>query len=101
MSIWFTVYKSSFEPCDIKYLSRALRQDPAIPRCTSKRSRSLCDLTTVQGDSETTLSDHHHSCPDLLELQSLRMLHDNVRKGLCDSVNACTATWLSLDISRL
>ena len=97
MSIQFDVDENNFEPCDIKYLSRALRQDPAIPRRTSKRSRSLCDLTTAQYyTSKTIFTDHHHSCPDLLELQSLHMLHDNVRKGLSDSVNR--ATWLSLDL---
>ena len=74
------------EPCDLKYLSRALRRDPAIPHRTIKRSRSLCDLTTldpqVQCPTKKTFADHHHSCPDLLEIESLHQLRDNLRTSL-------------------
>ena len=93
-----------FKSCDIKYLSRALRRDPAIPHRTIKRSRSLCDLKVGR---EYSLSLYYcllnekppeepgsvYSCPDLLELQSLHMLRDKVREAL---VNNNTALWLRL-----
>ena len=81
----FTVYYSPppLDPCDCKYLSRALRRDPAISPYNLNRSKSLTDLTTVRRrkwlQPLRTFADHHHSCPDLLEIQSLRDVHDTIR----------------------
>ena len=91
-------------PCDCKHLSHALRQDPAITRHSLRRSRSLDDLKSAPASKSTVelirayfkrevrrapysfctthrpLSVHHHSCPDLLELQSLHKLHPRIVK---------------------
>ena len=98
-------------PCDCKHLSHALRQDPAIARHSLRRS--LDDLKCITSKpteaaavraysghiarrapdlfciTRRPLSDHHHSCPDLLELQSLRKLHPRMIEGLSKF-----ATWL-------
>ena len=99
-------------PCDYNHLSHALHQDPAIARHSLWRSRSLDDLKCVSKPTEESviadfrhrarrapssfycttrrpLSNHHHSCPDLLELQSLRKLHPRMIEGLSKS-----AMWL-------
>ena len=84
------------DPCDCKYLSRALRRDPAISPYNLNRSKSLTDLTTVrQRESPEpfrTFADHHHSCPNLLEIQSLRDVHDTIRQDVCP--------WLNLNLSN-
>ena len=95
-------------PCDYKHLSHALHQDPAIARHSLWRSRSLDDLKCVTSKStlesvrayfrhiariapysfcitRRPLSKHHHSCPDLLELQSLRKLHPRMIECLSRS----------------
>ena len=105
-------------PCDCKHLSHALRQDPAITRHSLRRSRSLDDfkcVTSKQAEEAAVgayfrhkarveapwppslicitrrpLSDHHHSCPDLLELQALHELHPRMIEGLSKSA----ARWL-------
>ena len=80
-------------PHDYKYLSRALRRDPAISPYKLNRSKSLTDLTTVkEQDSLKTFTDHHHSCPDLLEIQSLRDIHDTIRQYVCP--------WLNLNLNN-
>ena len=110
------------DPCDCKYLSHALRRDPAISsyNLVMNRSKSLIDLTTAMwpwgedSDQELeslewlkeesdqspvpepsrTFTDHHHSCPDLLEIQSLRDVHDKIRQDnrLCP--------WLNLNLNN-
>ena len=101
-------------PCDCKHLSHALRQDPAITRHSLRRSRSLDDLKCVTKPTKESVlahfarigrliapassccitrqsfSYHHHSCPDLLELQSLRKLHPRMIECLSKFV----ARWL-------
>ena len=103
-------------PCDCKHLSHALRQDPAITRRSLRRSRSLdhlkcvtskqtvesvsdhlVDRAMVDGAPDSFIcfarqpfSCHHHSCPDLLELQSLHHLHSRMIEGLSESA----ARWL-------
>ena len=96
-------------PCDYNHLSHALRQDPAIARHSLWRSRSLDDLKCVTSKltlesvrayfrhrarrapgsfyctTRRPLSNHHHSCPDLLELQSLRKLHPRMIECLSRS----------------
>ena len=100
-------------PCDYNHLSHALRQDPAIARHSLRRSRSLDDFKCVTSEpteesviayfrhkvriasgsfyctTRRPLSNHHHSCPDLLELQSLHKLHPRMIEGLSKS-----AKWL-------
>ena len=101
-------------PCDCKHLSHALRQDPAITRHGLRRSRSLDDLKCVTSKqteesvrayfrhivrvapdssyciTRRPVSVHHHSCPDLFELQSLHKLHPRMIEGLSQSA----ARWL-------
>ena len=99
-------------PCDCKHLSHALCQDPAIARHGLRRSRSLDDLKCVTSKiteesvrayfrhiarrapasfciTRRPLSNHHHSCPDLFELQSLHKLHPRMIEGF-----SWSAMWL-------
>ena len=110
LSMLYGVMRNTFlEPCDCKYLSCALRQDPVIPHRTIERSKSLCDLTracpyfsTGSCSQKGTFADHHHSCPDLLELQSLCLLRDGLREGLAhrqgNKLPEPAAPWLSLSL---
>ena len=86
------------DPCDSKYLSRALRRDPAISPYNLNRSKSLTDLTTLRLRERPqplrTFTDHHRSCPDLLEIQSLRDVHDTIRRSSRHS----PCPWLNLKL---
>ena len=69
-----------FEPLrHSSVLSQALQKDPNMLLSKNRRSNSLCDLATpdlvTRERSVFSLYEKSHSCPDLLELQSLRTLH--------------------------
>ena len=77
-----TSFLSSFmPPVQLNSLSHALCKDPDIPRLNLRRSKSLCDLTTVQIVKRDNCRGTHHSCPDLLELQALHDMHPKLQKA--------------------
>ena len=92
----FVVQPPRLDACDCKYLSRALRRDPATPPYNLNRSKSVTDLTTVRQmespEPFRTFTDHHHSCPDLLEIESLRDVHNTIRQNVCP--------WLNLNLNN-
>ena len=75
-------------PIHHSILSRALRRDPEVPLLDLRRSKSLCDLTTVRyGTMNITKnpskktnkkSKRNQSCPDLLDMQSLHSVHPDI-----------------------
>ena len=65
-------------------LSRALRRNPEVPLLHLKRSKSLCDLTTVKyGRCSLAMnkkSKHNQSCPEFLDMQSLHSVHPDINE---------------------
>lgn len=64
-------------------LSCALQKHP---KETLQRSQSLCDLTTLGLDKNSLVvekdTSRHHSCPNLLEMDSLHSMHPQVHKAI-------------------
>ena len=88
-------------PCDsIKYLSRNLRQDPALSHRRLRRSKSLNDLIVerearMKRELQTSSCHKYHFCPELLEIESLRILHAKLRAALMKNAYM---PWLSLKL---
>ena len=74
-----------FDPFDnCSLFCQVLRRDSDILRSSIRRSNSLCDLATptICKPKRFSTKMRSHSCPDLLELQSLRTLHPQLDKQL-------------------
>ena len=85
----------------LNFLSRALRRDPDVVGMNFRRSQSLYDLTTQKIRAQNYIelikpvlklkrmkkhpfswdsSRRRHSCPDLLEMQSLHNMHPQLHQ---------------------
>ncbi len=58
-------------------LFRALKRDVSVPLSSLRRSQSLDDLNISNHPCE-----YYQSCPDLLDMQSLRNMHPGLHDGL-------------------
>ena len=79
-----------FSLSHLNSLSRALRKDPDTVGLNLRRSKSLCDLSTLKSVVEYKTSPtfekrvvtRHQSCPDLLEMQSLHDMHPQLHTAI-------------------